>query len=618
MVNNSPQPRRNPAATPPQPRRNPATPAFNGVNRGVYIADNLDFLRAINTGSVDLVCIDPPFAKNDTFTGDKLKPPLSKAETANEKRLLKRWGIATPEQADAAGIAWPDDPKARGGYKDQWSWEQDIHEDWVDGIKTTHPAVNLLIEATREIHGDGIAAYLCFMAIRLFEIHRVLKPTGILYLHCDHTANGYLRQLMDGVFGADNLVNQIFWQRTGSMQKGSQYNSRTYGNMTDTILCYAKTSQYYLWPYRTLKDEEASAKFPLVDTNGERYNTATPLFCSRSMGARPNLCYEWRGYTNPHPSGWRLSKERLEEEYRKGNVVILPDGKLERRSYLKDYIGVPLGNLWDDPGMVMGSGNKERTGYPTQKPIALAERIIQASTNPGDVVLDCFAGCAYAAVAAEKLGRQWVACDINPRAWTVFKRQFNKGGDLPLLTCNDRTTGQQVMGSEPTVTVHGPEELPERTTGVEVEVKPLRATAQRERAAPKYKRASTLLSDREMKEILLRLSDGKAWCCGYESKNADHSLNLGDYELDHIIPKSRGGDDDIINRAPLCPTHNVLKSNHNWTLPELRIEVAFRQELKPGMTPTGLQRLDVALDYAQQERQKAYERRQGNTKPLGI
>ena len=523
---------------------------FNAVNRGVYIADNLDFLRALNTASVDLVCIDPPFAKNDTFTGDKLRPPLRADERENEERLLSLWGLATPEQADDAGIAWPDDPKARGGYKDTWAWDEDIHEDWVNGIKATHPAVNLLIEATREIHGDSIAAYLCFMAIRLFEIHRILKPTGSLYLHCDHTASAYLRQLLDGVFGRDNFRNEIIWayQRwTGA--------TKTFQRMHDTIYFYAKEAQEQ---YFYQLSEPYSAK---SQHKGRRHSTFT--------------------------AGGKIQQNYTDDT--------------SRQKAMRD--------IWEMS--YLNSQAKERTGYPTQKPAALAERIIAASCPPDGVVLDCFAGCAYTAVAAEKLGRRWTACDINLRAWTVFKRQFNKGGKLPLLTCNDRTTGQQVLGSAPTVTLHGPAELPRRTTTAEVEIKPLRTTAQRDKTARQYKRASTLLSDPEMKEILLRLSDGKAWCCGYESKNADFSLNLRDYELDHIIPKSRGGDDDIINRAPLCPTHNGLKSDHNWTLQELRIEVAYRQELKPGMTPAGLQRLDVALEYAQRERQKAYERKHG-------
>ena len=222
-----------------------ATNPFNAINRGVYIADNLDFLRAINSASVDLVCIDPPFAKNDTFTADRLKPPLTQAEKDNEMRLLQWWSIATQEQADEIGIAWPDDPKARGGYRDTWSWDKDIHEDWVDGIKATHPAVNMLLEATREIHGDSIAAYLAFMAIRLFEIHRILKPTGSLYLHCDHTANGYLRQLLDGVFGPDNLMCEVIWGY--GTPSGGRAAGKKPVKAHDTIFSYAKNYGQHLY-----------------------------------------------------------------------------------------------------------------------------------------------------------------------------------------------------------------------------------------------------------------------------------------------------------------------------------------------------------------------------------
>ena len=584
---------------------------FNAVNRGVYIADNIDFLRSLNTASVDLVCIDPPFAKSDTFIADKLRPPLTQAERDNEMRLLKAWGIATAQQADDAGIAWPDDPKARGGYKDTWAWDEDIHEDWITGIETTHPAVGKLLDATRYIHGEDTAAYLSFMAIRLIEIHRILKPTGSLYLHCDHSANSYLRQLLDGVFGRNNAINQLYWRRTGSDAKGSQYDRRTYADVVDTIFLYAKSDKYSLLPYRNLDESAVAGKFPFVDENGERYNRATPLFCSPTMGPRPNLCYEWRGFRNPHPSGWRLSKKRLEEEYQKGNVVIMPDGKLQRRSYLRDYKGVPASNLWAEPGLFLGSVAKERTGYPTQKPYKLAQRIIQASTNPGDVVLDCFAGCAYVAVAAEKLDRRWTACDINLRAWTVFKRQFNKGGDLPLLTCNDETTGQQVLGCEPTVTLHGPAELPTRTTSAEVEIKPIRTASPRDR---RYKRASTLMTDRAMLIALLQFSAGRAWCCGYISDNLDHSLAYGNYELDHVIPKSAGGTDEIENRAPLCSAHNGLKGNRDITLVELRYEVIERGELK--VPARSLPKLSDAFEYALRVKQEAYQRKFG--RPLGV
>ena len=533
---------------------------FNAVNRGVYIADNLDFLRSINTASVDLVCIDPPFAKSDTFVGDKLRPPLRADERENEMRLLHGWGIATPEQADAAGIAWPDDPKARGGYKDTWAWDEDIHEDWVTGIETTHPAVGKLLDATRYIHGEDTAAYLSFMAIRLIEIHRVLKVTGSLFLHCDHTASGYLRQLLDGIFGKDNFRNEIVWHyNTGGASR------RHFSRKHDTIFYYAKSSACRFNTQREAYREEATNHFKETDDQGRAYRI-------RTLGGK---------------------------DYR----------------YYKDE-GRVCHDVWDIN--TLNAVAKERTGYPTQKPAVLAERIIRASTNPGDVVLDCFAGCAYAAVAAERIRqsdpeqeRIWAACDLNLRAWTVFKRQFNKGGDLPLLTCNDQTTGQQVLGCEPTVTLHGPAELPTRTTSAEVEIKPIRTASPRDR---RYKRASTLMTDRAMLIALLQFSAGRAWCCGYISDNLDHSLAYGNYELDHVIPKSAGGTDEIENRAPLCSAHNGLKGNRDITLAELRYEVIERGELK--VPARSLPKLSDAFEYALRVKQEAYQRKFG--RPLGV
>ena len=522
------------------------------------------------------MCIDPPFAKNDTFTADKLKPPLTKKERDNEMRLLKKWGIATQAQADDAGVAWPDDPKAKGGYKDTWSWDDDVHPDWVTGIKTTHPAVNMLIETTREIHGDSIAAYLAFMAIRLFELHRILKPTGSLYLHCDNTAVGYLRQLLDGVFGKDNFRNEVVWHYNNRLQRSAN----GFASLHDTLLVYGKTER---------------------------------------VVANPVYDEDWQ------PSGTQAARLRRGYETRKGALLIYDEAKfqasgIDESAYKKVYrtraSQPPIGDVWNIP--ILNPVAKERTGYPTQKPVALAERIIKASTNPGDVVLDCFAGCAYTALAAEKLGRRWTACDINPRAWTVFKRQFSKGGNLPKLTCNDATTGQQVMGSEPTVTLHGPAELPRRTTGGGVEVKPLR-TDNRRHAAPKRQRPAwdkPLLESKEMLSLLLQFSNGRAWCCGFYSENADGGLALGNYELDHITPKSVGGEDDIVNRAPLCPEHNGLKSDKNITLQELRTLVAERGEFKPGITSLALPRLDEAYAYALQVRREAYQRKYG--KPLGL
>ena len=464
--------------------------------------------------------------------------------------------------------------------------------------------MNRLIEVSREIHGDSIAAYLSFMAIRLFELHRILKPTGSVYLHCDHTASGYLRQLMDGVFGAENFRNEIVWRRFSAHN-----DARRFGQIHDTLFYYSK-SQRCVWTGKAREpyDPEYIAKAYRYEDDKGKFMTSPLQARSLSGGG---YHYTWRGLADV----WKFPQERLDELDAAGLIYWPPKGKIPRRKvYLDPERGIAPRDLILDIKPLM-SGNGEQTGYPTQKPYKLAERLIQASTNPGDVVLDCFAGCAYTAVAAEKLDRRWTACDINLRAWTVFKRQFNKGGDLPLLTCNDETTGQQVLGCEPTVTIHGPAELPTRTTSAEVEIRPLR-TDNRRLEQRQYKRESTLLNRGEMMAALLQFSSGKAWCCGYTSFDTAGKPILTNYELDHITPKSKGGEDEITNRAPLCSAHNKLKSDLNISLYELREIVIFRRQLAKGITPERLPRLEEALREARHIHAEAYQRKVGLT--LGI
>ena len=581
---------------------------FNAINRGVYIADNLYFLRAVNTESVDLVCIDPPFAKNETFgrkkanDQDPLKPPLTPAERDNELRLLASWGIKTPADADAARINWPET-----AYKDFWSWENDIHEDWLVDLRRTHEPIADLINVTRYTHSEGTAAYLCYMAIRLLEIHRVLKPTGSLYLHCDHTANGYLRQLLDAVFGdgendTPGFRNEITWQRAAGRAKGSQHAPKSLGVDTDTILWYSKGNQTtFHRVYQKLNESEMRKLFPHDDNDGKgRYNTNVPLFCQPSMGPRPNLCYEYNGVHNPHPSGWRVSRKKLAEMDSRGEIIWRDGKRPLRKSYAKDYQGKPVGSLWTDINNLTATGeNAERTGYPTQKPVALAERIIKASTNTGDVVLDCFAGCAYVAVAAERLERQWVACDLQPRSWTVFKRQFNKP-QLTLLTCHDLTTGQQVLSDNPIVTIHGPKQLPEREylpgEGPDADVPPVKDLRLPE---PKFKVPASIIPESEMLRELLKLSGYTAWCCGFANRRPGDKIveTTRNFHLDHIAPKSKentGTSNDIQNRAPMCPYHNIRKNNRRVGLAEYRQEIADAGELMVD-TVNDLINLDYAL-----------------------
>ena len=309
---------------------------MNVANRTLAVMDNLPFLRSLNNECIDLIAIDPPFAANETFT-QKPKPPISDAELAEEKALAAKHGAGHNEGRGETRV------------KDYWSWDADIHPDWKMAIEDDYPTVHAVIEAVEACASENEAAYIAFMAVRLIECRRVLKLTGSIYVHCDDHANSYLRMIMDAIFGAENFRNQLIWKRHTSVHGSFQHAPKQWGTITDSILFYARSSKTPITPYRIMDDKEAERKFNLVDNNGERYyDDSAHIWNTPSMGARPNQCYEWRGFTNPHASGWRLIKSRLEEEYQKGNIVILPNGKLQRRMYQKDFRGTPTGNLWDD------------------------------------------------------------------------------------------------------------------------------------------------------------------------------------------------------------------------------------------------------------------------------
>ena len=524
---------------------------------------------------MDLVCIDPPFAKNDTFRADNLKPPLTDEEDANEYRLMSSWGIRSEREAEQAGIAWP--ATSSGGYKDIWSWESDIHEDWFQSLDASYRGVSLAIEEDQEVDGDSVAAYLCYMAVRLIEIHRVLKSSGSIYLHCDNTANAYLRLLMSSVFGAHNFQNHIFWRRAPGRSGG-----RSWGHTHDTILHYTK-SEEYVWNDTFIESGgSGTTNVPLtaagVTKNGEsgtewRGYDPTRIGRHRSVPRTGSLA-DWIE-SNIHPGFKSIVSPhaRLEVIAKAGLVNWSDSGTPTIRRPAEADVGIKVNDVWTDIKLLSPTA-RERTGYPTQKPIALAERMIAASSNPGDIVLDCFAGCASAGVAAERLHRRWVACDLNIRAWTVFKRQFNKP-HLALLRCNDSTRDQQVLGN--VVTVHGPNELPVRTTEVS-EIEP-RSWKPKVR---KFKVPSSIIPDQEMLTMLLDLSSYQAWCCGFANRKPDGELirTTRNFHLDHIDPISKEGtSNEIVNRAPLCPHHNIRKGNRRIGLAEYRVEIAHAQEM---------------------------------------
>ncbi len=362
---------------------------LNVNNRTIFCKDNLDILREMNSGSVDLIYLDPPFNKNKVFTA----PIGSSAEGASFKDIFT---------------------------------EEDVKDEWAETIKEDNEKLYALLEASKLMGGNKKYnyCYLCYMGIRLMEMRRILKDTGSIYLHCDQTMSHYLKLLMDCIFGENNSRGEIIWQRTQSAQKGSQYSARSWGNNIDNIFHYTKTNNFDINSTRSITKEETLKKFNLTDEKGNSYyDDSSHIWRTPNMGARPNLCYEWKGFKNPHPSGWRLSKEQLQNEYEKGNIVITKEGKIKRRKYQKDYKGVPMGNLWTDVNPARGKNN---VGYPTQKPLPLLERIINASSNKGDIVLDPFCGCATTCVAAERLERQWVGIDVSPKAYELVKERLAK------------------------------------------------------------------------------------------------------------------------------------------------------------------------------------------------
>ena len=525
-------------------------PNTDDLNRTVFISDNLPFLHTLDTESVDLVVIDPPFGKNQTFTGT-LKPPLSELEREQERARMVEWGVYDVSGAYELGIEYPDQSGNTALFKDIWRFERVVGEDWWERIQDT--PVWWLIQSTRRTHGDDSAAYIAFMAQRMMEIRRILRPMGSVYLHCDHEANAYLRQMMDAIFGHNNFRNEITWERAFG-GKSSQHQPRRYGANSDTILFYAKSDKVRVSPYREVSESELGGKFPLLDDEGRRYNEGGELYRRPSQGARPNLCYEFMGFRNKGPEGWRLSKTRMQEEYDKGNVVI-DNGKIIRRVYADDYKGAPLGSIWTDIPFLIGS-SKEKTGYPTQKPQALAQRIIEASSNPGDIVLDCFAGCAYVPVAAEETGRRWIACDMSPRAWTIIRRQFAKKPELGMTVEDAREDYEDAsprFEGKGVLRVRGPNQLPQRSEG------DAGAESPRMRVGlPEIKfRQRPLESGEQIWRAFVETWGTDCWYCG-RPQDADRRV----LQLDHVEPnKGDGTNDDCWNRALACIACNSDKSD---------------------------------------------------------
>ena len=443
----------------------------NWVNRTLWTGDNLDILRGMNSAAVDLIYLDPPFNSNRDYEA--------------------------PIGSKAAGAA----------FKDTWTLS-DLDVAWMGLIADEQPAIAYLLDAAGRAHGKGMQSYLTMMAVRLLEMRRVLKPTGSIYLHCDPTADAYLRMLLDAIFGRQQFRNEIIWERT--LPKGLM--TRRFPTSHDVLLSYQK-SDAATWntdavfvPYDESRlDEKTKKQYSRHDADGRRYQLTSLLNPNRD---RPNLTYEFLGVTKV----WRWTKERMQEAYDRGLVVQPGPGKIPRyKRYLDEQRGRPLSDVWTDIPPVSGT---ERIDYPTQKPLALLERIIRASSNPGDTILDPFAGCATACVAAEALGRQWVGIDLSAKAVELVNRRL-----------------QDAMGSlfhHRFVTART--DIPRRT----------------DIDAPK--------NYRQNKHVLYGQQEGRCGGCRTH-------FEFRHFEVDHKVPRSKAGGDNIGNLQLLCASCNRIKGD---------------------------------------------------------
>ncbi|GAA4290934.1 DNA methyltransferase [Mycobacterium paraffinicum] len=366
-----------------------------GSNNRLYYGDNVDVLRQhVDDESVDLVYLDPPFNSNRNYSvifGRNRDPDESAA------------------QIEAFEDTW------------RWSLATDVLLSELSG--TAPQRVADAIAAYYTLLGESEAlAYLVNMTPRLLQLHRVLKPTGSLYLHCDPTMSHYLKVLLDAIFGAENFRNDIVWKRKAGRGETNKAAVR-FGVTNDTLLFYSKNARAAKFnrQYRESNPNYIASKFRYVDpVSGRRYR----LDNLTSPSVRPNLIYEYKGYSPP-AKGWAVSLERMKEMDAEGRLYFpsKKNQRIQRKRFLDELEGETVDSLWDDIPPI-NSQAKERLGYPTQKPVALLERIISASSNPGDVVLDPFCGCGTTVDAAQRLGRKWIGIDITYLAIDVIIKRL--------------------------------------------------------------------------------------------------------------------------------------------------------------------------------------------------
>ncbi len=447
-------------------RRAPTRGQANFANNTIWTGDNLHIMRGMNSHCVDLIYLDPPFNSNRTYEA--------------------------PIGSKAAGAS----------FKDAWTLSDvDVYEH--GELADRNPAAYSVIEAARQAHGKSMQSYLIMMAVRLLEMKRILKETGSIYLHCDPTASHYLKLLMDGIFEHANFRNEIIWKRTSGHS-----DSKTMGSVHDVILHHTVSRVVkYNVQYTAYSDDYVKRRHKHQDPDGRRYMDGDLTAKGLQSGG---YVYEYKGIT----AEWRVPLERMEELDAENRLYFTSRGGIRIKRYLDEMKGVPINDVWTDIDPINARA-RERTGYPTQKPLALLERIIKASSNPGDLVLDPFCGCATTLVAADRLGRQWAGIDLSP---------------LAIKLVNERIAEDRGLFGGANA----------------LEVPPVRTDL------------GKLSNYRSHRHRLYGEQEGV--CAG-----CDTHFPFRVMDVDHILPRSRGGTDHLENLQLLCSGCNRSKGGRTMS-----------------------------------------------------
>lgn len=369
---------------------NGESPAGGSWLNRLYYGDNLEVLREnIPAASVDLIYLDPPFNSNRNYNVIFGR----QAHDGNE--------AAAQIQA----------------FDDTWHWTPVTEHQYQQYVGGELPVrVGDALTAFRTLLGENDAlAYLVNMAPRLVELHRVLKSTGSMYLHCDPTMSHYLKILLDAIFDARNFRNEISWKRFSGKNDSTRF-----GRTHDVILFYTKGSKY-TWnvQYGPFEEDYVKENYRFTEEGtGRRYRQGD-LTAAKPGG---DVSYEWHGARPYKGRFWAYSKEHMDKMLAEGRIEFRSTGMPVFKRYLDEQPGAPMQDIWTD--VRLHAGSSERLGYPTQKPVALLERIVSASSNPGDVVLDPFCGCGTAVDAAQRLGRRWIGIDVTYIAVDLIEKRL--------------------------------------------------------------------------------------------------------------------------------------------------------------------------------------------------